>query len=144
MKLLYVIREVVFGFGLAALVPLFAYWAAQIVAPQPVEYPTWSEKKSEEQRRVEHEEYRKSNIERSRYVFYSSAIVGILSLLIAPFTRIASLSVGAILGGILTLIWGYWSYWDQINNIIKLVSLIAGLLVIIGLAYYFARREKQY
>lgn len=73
---------------------------------------------------------------------YVTSIVGFLSIFAGVFLPIAFLSVGYILGGILTIIMSVSWNWYRFTDPMRFGMLIAALLLVIALGYWFFWRGK--
>lgn len=72
-----------------------------------------------------------------QYRFYTSLIVGVLSLLIGIFIPLLHIGIAFLIGGIITLGYGYWIYWDQMSSLLATISLIIALIgLVIGMWLY--------
>jgi hypothetical protein len=57
--------------------------------------------------------------------------LGLAAILIGAYLSFQAIGTGLILGGILSVSWGYWSYWSYLDDWIRFVSLLAGFAILI-------------
>jgi hypothetical protein len=50
---------------------------------------------------------------------------------------------GLIFGGVLTVLYGYGGYWGHLDNIIRVVSILAGISILIFLAYRLSSSARN-
>jgi hypothetical protein len=82
--------------------------------------------------------------ERSRKVFFVALPLGILIIAAgAFFFGLEAVGAGLMGGGIGTLIYGSGAYWPYTENWIRFLISLAGLVLIIWLAYYFSKKFRK-
>ena len=57
--------------------------------------------------------------------------LGIAAILIGAYSSFPAVGTGLIVGGILSVGWGYFSYWSYLDDWIRFVSLLAGFAVLL-------------
>ncbi|MFA6022906.1 MAG: hypothetical protein WC781_02340 [Candidatus Pacearchaeota archaeon] len=78
----------------------------------------------------------------SKNLFIITVPVGVVLIAIGgALFALEAVGVGIMLGGIVTLIYGASSYWPSANNAFKFGISLAGLIIIIILAYWLNQRE---
>jgi len=79
----------------------------------------------------------------NRNVFLVAVPVGLLTLVIAIFLTLESVSAGLMGGGVLTIIYGTIRYWSQLAKFGRFVTLGTVLAVLIWLGYKkFSPKKK--
>ena len=139
-------RQIAFGFGIAIILPLLVYYAVATVYPAPKwnDFVSSSEisstatplerSKIEEKRRAERQAYEAAARSFARAHIVVAAPVGIVAILIGAFVAMHTIGTGLILGGIVTVAWGYYGYWQHLDNWMRFVSLLIAFIVLIVLA----------
>ncbi|MFH1608158.1 MAG: hypothetical protein ABIA78_03415 [archaeon] len=54
-----------------------------------------------------------------------------------------AVGAGLMGGGVATIIWGVGGYWQYSENLLKFILSLLGLIIIIGVSYWFSRREGK-
>ncbi|MEK6830091.1 MAG: hypothetical protein AABY15_08305 [Nanoarchaeota archaeon] len=87
------------------------------------------------------QEFTDADRERSRNVFFIALPLGVLIIALgAFFFGLEVVGAGLMGGGIGTLIYGSGAYWPYTENWIRFALSLAGLIIVIWLAYYFNRK----
>lgn len=88
-----------------------------------------------------YERYDAALKERARKVFFIALPLGIAVIALGAFAfGLESVGAGLMGGGIGTLIYGAGAYWPYTQNWIRFILSLAGLALLIWLAYYFNRK----
>ncbi len=80
-------------------------------------------------------------LKESQNIFICSAIIGLASIIFGVLTSITYLGAGFIIGGICSLSMGYYFYWNYLYDLLKFASLLAAILLILVMSYYFMKKE---
>jgi len=86
---------------------------------------------------------------RSQKVFFVALPLGIIIILLGMFVfGIEAVGAGIIGGGIGTLIYGSGAFWPYTENWARFVISLVGLVILVGLVYYFnkhpfGKRKKK-
>jgi hypothetical protein len=110
---------------------------ARITPTTPEGWKAWDEE-NEARKRLEQEQ--SHAIDEAARPFYRLLIfvatpIGIAAILVGSYLKIASVGTGLMFGGALTIVYGYGGYWEHLDNSIRVVSVLAGLSILIFLAY---------
>jgi uncharacterized membrane protein YphA (DoxX/SURF4 family) len=141
-------RQIAIGFGIALIFPLLIYYAVCTFHPAPVRlayFPvtpplaanaTADQRKTyADQQRKRQEAYDSAARDFSRILVLVSTLLGIAAILVGAFLTLQSIATGLILGGILTIAWGYWSFWPDFEDWVRFVSLLVGFAVLLLVGY---------
>ena len=80
----------------------------------------------------------------SKNVFLISVPVGVVLIVIgAALFGLESVGAGIMLGGIITLIYGASKYWPSAGNAFKFGISLAGLIIVIILAYWLNKKISE-
>lgn len=82
----------------------------------------------------------------SKTLFLITVPIGVILIVIgAALFGLEAVGAGIMLAGIVTLIYGAGSYWPNANNIFRFLISLAGLVLVIILAYWINKKvhEKQ-
>jgi hypothetical protein len=148
------VRQLAVTTGIAILLPILVSFGVNLVQPYPhIEqnlivtvritpttpegWKAWDEENEASKRRAQE---RRDAIDGATRPFYRLLIfvatpIGIAAILVGSYLKIASVGTGLIFGGGLTVLYGYSGYWEHLDNSIRVVSVLAGLSVLIFLAY---------
>lgn len=78
------------------------------------------------------------------YRFYSQIIIGVVALLSGIFIPLFHAGIGLLVGGIITLGYGYYTYWEHLTDLVATISLVIALIgLIAGMAYYGRSGNQQ-
>jgi uncharacterized membrane protein YphA (DoxX/SURF4 family) len=137
-------RQIAIGFGIAVILPLLIHYGVSTfhpapklesyitTGPSPAANATVAERKEyDEQQRKGREAYSRAAKEFARILAIVSTPLGIAAILIGAYITFQAVGTGLIVGGILTVSWGYWSYWSYLDDWIRFVSLLAGFAILI-------------
>ena len=81
---------------------------------------------------------------RSRNVFFIALPLGVVIIAMGAFIfGLETVGAGLMGGGIGTLIYGSGAYWPYTENWIRFLISLAGLVLIIWLAYYFNKKFRK-
>jgi uncharacterized membrane protein YphA (DoxX/SURF4 family) len=151
-------RQIVIGFGIAIIFPLLIHYGVSTFHPAPrpesaVAAPlppnaTPDERKEyfaqqQQQQQQRQKAYAEAAKEFARILVTVSTPLGVAAILIGAYLSIQAVATGLILGGILTVSWGYWNYWSYLDDWIRLASLLAGFAVLIFVGIRQARIMKS-
>jgi len=164
-KVLGLIKNLTFTFGLAILLPLTMHKGIELIFPYPEQapheekqHPKRKEFKTEEeweeakelfgkQERKEHEEQRKAREavlkEYNGCYFYIALVISILYLLAGLFMPVQSIGAGFLIGGIFSMFIAVAHYWTYFNDLAKFICLVGVIILLMGLAFYLAVRDKR-
>jgi uncharacterized membrane protein YphA (DoxX/SURF4 family) len=152
-------RQIAVGFGIALIFPLLVYYGVCTFHPAPVRlafFPvtpplaanaTADQRKTyADQQRKRQEAYDSAAKDFSRILVLIATLSGVAAILVGAFLTVQPIGTGLILGGILTIAWGYWGFWPDFEDWVRFVSLLVGfaalLLVGFGLFPFPLRRRK--
>ncbi|MEK6873914.1 MAG: hypothetical protein AABW91_03640 [Nanoarchaeota archaeon] len=80
----------------------------------------------------------------SKKLFIITVPVGVILIVIgAALFALESVGAGIMLAGIVTLIYGAANYWPNANNKIRFLISLAGLILVIILAYWINKKVKK-
>jgi uncharacterized membrane protein YphA (DoxX/SURF4 family) len=151
-------RQIVIGFGIAIIFPLLIHYGVStfhsapkleslVAAPLPPN-ATPDERKEyfAQQQQLQQQRqkaYAEAAKEFARILVSVSTPLGVAAILIGAYLSIQAVGTGLILGGILTVSWGYWNYWSYLDDWIRFASLLAGFVVLIFVGFRQARIIKS-
>ena len=69
-------------------------------------------------------------------------IVGIIAIIISLFITNSAIKYGLLIGGILTILYGFFRDWSQRNELYKLIIFAVGLIVVIYMAYRLYNKQS--
>ena len=137
-------RQLAIGFGIAIIFPLLIHYGVATFHPAPklqtfqtnmlapASNASVEERKAyAEQRKRNEDAYAEAAKQFARVLVVAATPLGIAAILIGAYLPFLAVGTGLILGGILSVGWGYWSYWNYLDDWIRFVSLLAGLAVLI-------------
>lgn len=148
-------RQIVIGFGIAIIFPLLIHYGVSTFHPAPkyqsfftIKAPLTSNttpeerKEYQEQQRRDQEAYATAARAFARVLAMFAIPLGLAAMVVGAYLPNLSVGTGLILGGILTVTWGYWSYWSYLEDWIRFVSLLSGfaLLLFVGIHKTTSRR----
>ncbi|WP_139069848.1 hypothetical protein [Tardiphaga robiniae] len=151
-------RQIAIGFGIAIILPLLIhygvatfhpapkYQAFVTLRPAPPAGATADERKEyAEQQRQRQDAFAEAARQFSRVLAIVSTPLGVAAIFIGAYLSFQAIGTGLILGGILSVGWGYWSYWSYLDDWIRFVSLLAGfaILVFVGVKRGSTRALSQ-
>ena len=94
---------------------------------------------SDEKRKLE-EQSEDLKAQKSLQYFYASLMVGISTLLIGIAIPLFQVGIGFLIGGLITLGYGYWTHWNYMGDLLATISLIIALIgLTLGMWYYRPR-----
>ncbi len=141
-------RQIVIGFGIAVIFPLLIHYGVSTFHPAP-KYQSFiinrlapsgsatpeERKEYQDKQRSDQEAYAAAARAFARVLAMFAVPLGLAALIVGAYLPNLSIGTGLILGGILTVTWGYWSYWSYLEDWIRFVSLLSGfaLLLFIGI-----------
>lgn len=86
----------------------------------------------------------KSQESYSRTLFIITVPVGVILIVVgAALFALEAVGAGIMLAGIVTLIYGAANYWPNANNMIRFIISLAGLVLVIILAYWVNKKYKE-
>jgi hypothetical protein len=137
-------RQIAIGLGIALLFPLVVHYGVRTFGPpfppaalEQLTTPTGADKRqvlSQAQRgKQEKNAGEAKKFARSLIVF--STPLGIAAIVIGTFLHSPAVGTGLVAGGILTIAHGYWNYWSYADDWVLFVSALAGLGILLLVAY---------
>lgn len=145
-------RQIVVGFGIAAILPWLIYYGVSTFFPppkaqdfnaavQPAPTATTDERKAfADQQRKEQDAFARAARIFARVLFTVSTILGVAAILVGAYVTSNAIGAGLIFGGISSLAIGYWSYSYYLDSWIGFLSL---LVAIAALFFVGHRRLPQ-
>lgn len=141
MKFLEVVRQILLSLIIAILLPVILNSGINLIFEQP-KYDDYVKKQINYERNEPHQEdvelkkqqeqYKQALQPYNKIVFFSSILVGLITIIIGAFIKINALSVGLIGGGILDIFMGLFNKPNiPLLNFIILVMLLIILIIII-------------
>lgn len=140
-------RQIVIGFGIAAIFPLLVFYGVSTFYPAP-KYPTdgtsecmmravTPDQRAEcaQNQRATLDAYTAAAKEFSWRLVIAATPLGVLAILIGAYLTPYTIGTGLIAGGIFTITYGYWGYWQYVADWARLVSLLVGFLILLFLGY---------
>ncbi len=138
-------RQIVIGFGIAIIFPLLVYYGVSTFHPAPklesspiqiAPNATADERKESlaQQQQLQQQRqktYADAAREFARVLAIASTPLGVAAILIGAYLSFQAIGTGLILGGVLTVAWGYWNYWSYLDDWIRFISLLAGFAILI-------------
>jgi len=133
-------RQIAIGFGIAVIFPLLIHYGVATFHPAPKHEPfvsvapnaTPDERKEYLARQEQRQKtYAAAAKEFARILVIVSTPLGVAAILIGAYLSFQAIGTGLILGGILTVSWGYWSYWSYLDDWIRFTSLLIGFAILI-------------
>jgi hypothetical protein len=134
-------RQIAIGFGIAIILPLLIHYGVSTFHPAPklessiaqlAPDATADERKEYfAQQQQRQRAYAEAAKEFARILAIVATPLGIAAILIGAYLSLQAVGTGLILGGILTVAWGYWSYWSHLDDWIRFASLLAGFAILI-------------
>ncbi|MEK6891041.1 MAG: hypothetical protein AABX03_02790 [Nanoarchaeota archaeon] len=80
----------------------------------------------------------------SKTLFLITVPIGVILIIIgAALFALEAVGAGIMLAGIVTLIYGAGSYWPNANNMFRFLISLAGLILVIILAYWINKRVQE-
>ncbi len=140
-------RQIAIGFGIAIVIPLLIFYGVSSFSPPPKfeDYVTvvpfnpnataQERQASVEKQRAEQKNFNDAKSRFASRLFYASAPLGYLAILIGGFMAVSAVGTGLIFGGIFSVINGYWSYWQFIPDWERFVSLLLAAAILLLIAY---------
>jgi uncharacterized membrane protein YphA (DoxX/SURF4 family) len=145
-------RQIVIGFGIAVILPLLVYYSVSTFYPIPktpndgttecMMLAVTPEQRVEcwRKQRTMLDARDAENKEFSWRLVAVGTPLGVSAILIGAYLSIYEVGTGLILGGILTVTFGFWSHWQYIESWARLVSLLVGFVILLFLGYRGAAR----
>jgi hypothetical protein len=130
-------RQIVFGFGIAVVLPLLVYYAVTTFYSAPPkfrDFVSFEDRGSTEKRQAAEEAYARAAKNFARAHIVVAVPVGLAAILIGTYVAAHAIGAGLVLGGIATIVWGYHGYWQYLDDWIRFVSLLVTFVVLIVLA----------
>ena len=145
-------RQIAIGFGIAIIFPLLVYYGTSTFFPAPkrADYfraapPT----STPEERKANFEVQQKSEAAFgqaarafSRVLILVATPLGVAAIFVGTLIPLHSIGTGLILGGILTVGYGYWFYWAHLEDWVRFVSLLAGFGILAFVGYWQFSRGR--
>ncbi len=139
-------RQIAIGFGLAIIFPLLIFYGVSMFSPPPKaqDYALvvpFNANATAEERQANTEKQKAAqralNDAKSQFasrLFFVSAPLGFIAILIGGLTAVSAVGTGLIFGGIFAVTNGYWNYWEYIADWERFLSLLiaAGILMLIA------------
>jgi len=135
-------RQIVVGFGIAAIFPWLIYYGLSIAYPAPkmqdfygseLPYQPLPATATAEERKAHAERQKKSRDAFNqaarafaRVLFSISTVLGLAAILAGAHLASHAVGAGPILGGISSLALGYWGYSQHLDDWARFASLLAG------------------
>jgi hypothetical protein len=148
--------------GIAVLLPILVSFGVNLVQPYPqIErnvvvmaritpttpegWKAWDEENEAHERREQEQRRAIDDAARPFYrlLIFVATPIGIAAILVGSYLKIASVGTGLIFGGVLTVLYGYGGYWGHLDNIIRVVSILAGISILIFLAYRLSSSARN-
>jgi len=137
-------RQIVVGFGIAAILPWLILYGLSTVYPQPSmeEYraalvilgadATPAERKAQmAEHRKSTEAFNAAARKFARVLFPISTVLGVAAILIGAHVTSSAIGAGLILGGVFSLALGYWGHSQHLDDWIRFSSLLAGFAALL-------------
>lgn len=143
-------RQIVVGFGIAAIFPWLIYYGLSTFYPPPKTQdfygsapyqPLPPTATAEERKTFAAEQARKREAFSAaanafaRVLFTISTALGVAAILVGAYLRPNSIGAGLILGGISSLALGYWGYAQYLDDWVRFVSLLAGFVALLFVGF---------
>jgi hypothetical protein len=136
-------RQIVVGFGIAAIFPWLIYYGVGIFFPPPKvqnyyaaiqpgpaatteERAAFANKQQEEQKA-----YASAARLFARVLFTVGTIAGVAAILVGAYVTSHAIGAGLIFGGISSLATGYWSYASYLDSWIGFVLLVVAFVALL-------------
>lgn len=87
-------------------------------------------------------EFENASRDYSKTLFIITVPVGVVLIAVGgALFALEAVGVGIMLGGVITLIYGAANYWPNANNIFRFLISLAGLIIVIALAYWLNKKD---
>lgn len=153
------IKQFGVGLGIALLLPLSVYYAAELIQPTPKEQvlqaqlqqlegrpmaaPTVAEKeKVALQKATLKQQHADREKRHDQTLFSLGYLVGMAAIMAGIVTSVGGVSPGLLFGGLLTLGHACFSYWDTMADWLRFASLLAALIILGVLGGWRFRKEE--
>ncbi len=148
-------RQIAIGFGIAVIFPLLVFYGVSTFHPAPKysDYRTTEcmmlavtpEQRVEctRRQRAMLDAHAAANKEFAWRLITVGTPLGLSAILIGAYSSIYEIGTGLILGGIVTVTFGYWSYWQYIADWARLGSLLVGFVILLFLGYRRVREIRS-
>jgi hypothetical protein len=137
-------RQFAIGFGIAIIFPLLIHYGVATFHPAP-NYQSFftlrpalpanataeDRKEHAEQQKQRQDAYNEAARQFARVLALVSTPLGVAAIFVGAYLSLEAIGTGLILGGILSVAWGYWSYWSYLDDWIRFVSLLAGFAILL-------------
>lgn len=137
-------RQIVAGFGIAAILPWLIYYGLSIYYPPPRQQDFYEYQQplpptaTAEERKARADEQKKTRdgfaaAARSfaRVLFTISTVLGAVAIVVGAYLGSHAIGAGLILGGIFSLALGYWGYADYLDDWARFLSLLTGFVALL-------------
>ena len=145
-------RQIAIGFGIAIILPLLIHYGVatfhsapkfeSAIAPLAPTATPDERKEYFAQQQQRQKTYAEAAKEFARILVIVSTPLGVAAILIGAYLSFQAIGTGLILGGILTVSWGYWSYWSYLDDWIRFTSLLIGFAILIFVGIRRAETTK--
>ena len=139
-------RQIMVGFGIAAILPWLILYGLSTVYPQPkyehyyavplAPDATAAERKVQaDEMRKRQEDFNARSRSFARVLFPISTVLGVAAILIGAHVASNAIGAGLILGGIFSLALCYWGHSQYLDDWLRFLSLLTGFaaLIYVGL-----------
>ena len=140
-------RQIIVGFGIAAIFPALIYYGLSTVYPPPkqenyLSYGGPPSAATPEERKAHAAEQAKqrdsfATAARSfaRVMFAVSTVLGLIAIVLGAYLKPHAIAAGLILGGICSGALGYWAYSFYLDDWFRFLSLLAGLVALLFVGF---------
>jgi hypothetical protein len=141
-------RQIVVGFGIAAIIPWLIYYGLSTIYPPPkiqdfygIVEPLPATATPEERKalvaeqRKKREEFDSAARGFARTLFSVSTVLGVAAILTGAWVAPHSIGTGLILGGVFSLALGNWGYAQHLDDWLRFLSLLAGLVALVFVGF---------
>jgi hypothetical protein len=147
-----VVRQIIIGFGIAIMFPMLIYYGVATVTPPPryeayfpqTQAPPMSAPKEERdayyaqlqvQRQQANRDFQLARARFAQKLIVVMVPLGVAAILGGYFLGVNAIGSGLLLGGIITVAFGYAGYWGLLYPWMRFASLAAGMLMLIFIGY---------
>jgi hypothetical protein len=140
-------RQIIVGFGIAAIFPALIYYGLSTVYPPPKQddYYSYADPPSAatpEERKAHAAEqakrrasFTKAARSFARVMFVVSIVLGLIAIVLGAYLKPHAIAAGLILGGICSGALGYWSYSSYLDDWLRFTSLLVGFIALLFIGF---------
>jgi hypothetical protein len=140
-------RQIIVGFGIAAIFPALIYYGLSTVYPppkhedyhsyvEPLSAATPEERKAHAAEQAKRREaYVTAARSFARVMFAVSTVLGLVAIVLGAYLKPHAIGAGLILGGICSGALGYWAYSFYLDDWFRFTSLLVGFVALLFIGF---------